>query len=56
MEILSVDYSRTVCVKYVENFRRIRLNGRKDYICKLKILLQFSSSIPSYDQNLAMQG
>jgi hypothetical protein len=56
MEILSVDYSRTVCVKYVENLRRIRLNGRKDYIGKLKNLLQFSSSIPFYDQNLAMQG
>jgi hypothetical protein len=56
MEIQSVGYSTTVCVKYVANFRRIRLNGRKDYIGKLKILLQFSSSIPSYAQNLAMQG
>jgi hypothetical protein len=56
MEILSVDYSRTVCVKYVENLRRIGLNGRKDYIGKLKILLQLSFIIPSYDQNLAMQG
>ncbi len=55
MEIMSVDYSRKVCVKYVENIRRIRLNGRKDYFGKLKILLQFSSSIPSYDQNLTMQ-
>ncbi len=55
MEILSVDYSRTVCLKYVDNFRRIRLNGRKDYIGKLKMLLQFSSSIASYDQNLTMQ-
>jgi hypothetical protein len=36
MEILSVDYSRTVCVKYAEKFRRIRLNGRKDYIGTLK--------------------
>jgi hypothetical protein len=41
MEILSVDNSRTVCVNYVENFRRIRLNGRKDYIGKFKILFQF---------------
>jgi hypothetical protein len=47
---------QTVCVKYVENFRRIRLNGRKNFIGKLKIVLQFSSSIPSYDQNLTMQG
>ncbi len=29
---------------------------KKDHIGKLKILLQFSSSIPSYDQNLKMQG
>jgi hypothetical protein len=55
MEAMSVEYSRTVCVKDVENIRRIRSNGRKDYFGKLKILLQFSSSFPSYDQNLTMQ-
>jgi hypothetical protein len=40
MEILSVEYSRTACVKYVENFRWVRLNGKKDYVGKIWFLLQ----------------
>ncbi len=30
----------SVCVKYVENFRWVRLNGKKEYVGKFKFLLQ----------------